>query len=428
MRLQHLTPASHPALSGANDGLSCSCLQGLHTITPFAAVLRYSAFMNCLSRLLPGLLLVPSLLLAEASVEPETLWQICPQTSSGFYQYSPPPVFADNQKEATRISAAEVESSANSISTFSGDVLIERDGLRLQADRIVYNKSAQTIDIDSKLHIDAQDLAFDAERGWLKLDTQDGVFDNAHYQLTTNQFQGSTPKLSTRSGDQTVLVDSLFSSCPPGEEDWYLRTSLLRLDHATDTGTAEHAVLWFKHIPLFYSPWLQFPLGDERRSGFLMPVFATSTARGFEFSIPWYWNIAPNQDALLTARHMNLRGTMLDTRYRYLLEGGKGEAQFDYLAEDDITEETRYRLKYNHHADINAHFSADLDINDVSDDTYFDDLENDTDLGSISHLQRKATLNYTDSVWHSNINIQSYETIDNTILLYDHPYKRLPGH
>ena len=382
--------------------------------------------MNCLSRLLPGLLLWPSLLLAEAPAEPETRWQICPQTSSGFYQYSPPPVFADDQKGATRISASEVESSASSISTFTGDVLIERDGLRLQANRVIYNKPEQTVTIDSKLHIDADNLAIDAERGWLDLESQSSVFDNAHYQLTVNQFQGSTPRLTTRSGDQTVLVDSLFSSCPPGQEDWYLQTSLLRLNHATDTGTAKHAVLWFKHIPLFYSPWLQFPLGDERRSGFLMPEIATSSSRGFEFSIPWYWNIAPNHDALFTARHMNLRGTMLDTRYRYLLEGGKGDVQFDYLAEDDITQETRYQLKYVHHADINSHLSADLDVNDVSDNAYFNDLENDADLGSISHLQRKATLNYTGSIWHADLNLQSYETIDPNITTNNYPYKRLP--
>ncbi|MDQ1363942.1 MAG: LPS-assembly protein [Pseudomonadota bacterium] len=382
--------------------------------------------MKFLSGILPGLLVWPCLLLAETAAGPDDRWQICPLSGSGFYQYSPPPVFADDQKDATRISATRVESSSTHLSTFSGNVLIERDGLRLQADHIIYNKPEQTVDIDSKLHIDAENLAVDADHGWLDLQNRGGIFDNAHYQMPASRFQGSTPRLTTRSGDETVLVNSLFSSCPPGQEDWYLQTSLLRLDHASDTGTASHAVLWFKHVPLFYSPWLQFPLGDERRSGFLMPGFATSGSRGFEISVPWYWNIAPNQDALFTARHMNLRGTLLNTDYRYLLRGGKGEAQFDYLPEDEQTLDSRYRLQYAHHADISQRLSADLDINDVSDDRYFDDLENDTDLGRISHLQRKATLNYTRDIWRADLNLQSYETIDPNITLDNYPYKRLP--
>lgn len=381
--------------------------------------------MKFLSGLLPGLLVWPCLLMAETTTAPNERWQSCPQTSGGFYQYSPPPVFDKGQKDATRISAAQVESTGG-ISTFSGDVLIERDGLRMQADHIIYNKLEQTVDIDSRLHIDAENLAFDADQGWLNLSTEGGIFDNAHYQIPESHFQGSTPTLTTRKGAETTLIDSLFSSCPPGQEDWYLQTSLLRLDHANQTGTATHAVLWFKHVPLFYSPWLQFPLGEERRSGFLMPGFATSGSRGFEITIPWYWNIAPNQDAVLTARHMNLRGTMLDTRYRYLLAGGSGEALFDYLPEDSLTLETRYRLQYQHHANINQNFSADLNINDVSDDTYFYDLESDTDLGSISHLERKATLNYSRNIWHADINIQSYETIDPNIAPDNYPYKRLP--
>lgn len=382
--------------------------------------------MKFLPGLLPGILLWPSLLLAETTAGLDDRWQICPPSSGGFYQYSPPPAFAEDQKDATRISATQVESSSNQISTFSGDVLIERDGLRLQADHIIYNKPEQSIDINSKLHIDAENLAIDADHGWLDLQTRGGIFDNAHYQMPANQFQGSTPRLTTRSGNETVLVDSLFSSCPPGDEDWYLQTSLLRLDHATDTGTASHAVLWFKHVPLFYSPWLQFPLGDERRSGFLMPGFATSSSRGFEISVPWYWNIAPNQDALFTARHMNFRGTLLNTDYRYLLRDGKGEVLFDYLPEDEQTLESRYRLQYTHHADISPHLSADFDINDVSDDDYFNDLEDDTDLGRVSHLQRKATMQYTRDIWNANVAIQSYETIDPNIALVDYPYKRLP--
>ncbi|HEX5636929.1 MAG TPA: hypothetical protein VFY78_07595, partial [Gammaproteobacteria bacterium] len=95
--------------------------------------------------------------MAETDTGQNERWLTCPPYSGGFYQHSPPPVFADDQKQATRISASQVESTGG-ISLFTGDVLIERDGLRLQAENIQYNKTQQTIDITSKLHIDAENL------------------------------------------------------------------------------------------------------------------------------------------------------------------------------------------------------------------------------------------------------------------------------
>lgn len=46
-------------------------------------------------------------------------------------------------------------------------------------------------------------------------------------------------------------------------------------------------------VPVFYSPYLQLPVGDKRRSGFLIPNAKYSTNNGFEFYLPYYWNIAP---------------------------------------------------------------------------------------------------------------------------------------
>ncbi len=53
-------------------------------------------------------------------------------------------------------------------------------------------------------------------------------------------------------------------------------------------------------VPIFYSPYLQLPVGDKRRSGFLIPNAKYTTKNYFEFYLPYYWNIAPNMDATIT--------------------------------------------------------------------------------------------------------------------------------
>ncbi|VFS66431.1 Organic solvent tolerance protein [Raoultella planticola] len=39
----------------------------------------------------------------------------------------------------------------------------------------------------------------------------------------------------------------------------------------------------------FIAPTWQLPVGDKRRSGFLIPNAKYSTKNGVEFSLPYYW-------------------------------------------------------------------------------------------------------------------------------------------
>ena len=47
-------------------------------------------------------------------------------------------------------------------------------------------------------------------------------------------------------------------------------------------GTAHNVVMRFKDVPIFYTPYMSFPLGDERKSGLLFPSFGHSRSNGWE--------------------------------------------------------------------------------------------------------------------------------------------------
>ena len=68
-----------------------------------------------------------------------------------------------------------------------------------------------------------------------------------------------------------LLRDATFSNCPWSRFDWFLRADTVTLDRETSQGRARDAVLRFKGTPLLYTPFLGFPLGDERQSGLLAP-------------------------------------------------------------------------------------------------------------------------------------------------------------
>ncbi|MCW8830782.1 MAG: LPS assembly protein LptD, partial [Gammaproteobacteria bacterium] len=140
----------------------------------------------------------------------------------------------------------------------------------------------------------------------------------------------------------------------------------------------------------------------------------------------WYWNIAPNHDAILAPHYMNRRGTQLDTQYRFLTENSHGQMDAAYLNEDKITDESRHQFQYQQHTRFTSNLNMDIDVKDVSDTEYFDDFSNNLSTSSTTHLNRDLKINYSRPYWHSHLLAQTYETLDTSIAITDRPYRRLP--
>lgn len=351
---------------------------------------------------------------------------LCPANSYSLVNYTPPPTFPPDSIEASDISAEQVQNMGKSVSTFSGNVLIERHQLRLMADKVVHNKNTQRLELSGNIHADTRNMALNANSGWLNLQTNESEFIDSLYYMPETKLTGKAPILSISEDKKTTLVNSQFSTCPPNKFDWHLDTSWLELDQASATGTAKHTVFWLKEVPIFYFPWIQFPLGDERRSGLLIPGIGTSSSRGLEFSVPWYWNIAANQDATITPTYMNKRGTMLATDYRYLTHSSNGELNFEYLNKDKELNEERYLVHFNNQSKITQNINFNLLVNDASDSDYLKDMGSGISIANTTHLEKNAKFNYIGGPWKAGLMAQTYQTIDQNIAINDRPYKRLP--
>src|SRR5690625_7619588 len=114
------------------------------------------------------------------------------------------------------------------------------------------------------------------------------------------------------------------------------------MNFAKGVGVARNARLEFKGLPILYSPWLSFPLDGRRKTGFLYPGFGYSTDNGLDLSLPWYWNIAPNQDATLTARWIERRGAMLGLQHRFMIARQRGVLNIVLLAHYSRAERCQY--------------------------------------------------------------------------------------
>jgi len=340
--------------------------------------------------------------------------------------FQPPPYFAEDIRDNIDISANKTLSGKDGSSTFEGDVVVERHELRIKADVARFDNTSREISVHGNVHLDTIAMSIDADSGRFFLDDNNTEFSNIRFFMPETRLRGHAEKVTAESNNSAVLSSSSITSCPPGDIDWLLTADTIDLDLQDEYGKARGVVLRFHKVPFLYTPYIEFPISDKRRSGLLTPSFATSSSRGFELVVPWYWNIAPNQDATIAPHYMRRRGLQLDTQYRFLTKTTDGTLDVNYLNEDRITLEERYSLKYLQHTRFTDNIRLKVDYKDVSDDEYLQDFSSSLLGTSTTHLSQNADLVASFTNWHMRALLQTYETLDPTIAESARPYRMLP--
>jgi LPS-assembly protein len=361
---------------------------------------------------------------------------MCPEKYETSIIHTAPREFAEEERDNTEISADFTETTRDGSTSFDGNIVIERHLLRVTADHANYNKQDDEITLSGNVYIDTPRMSLNADSGTVSTNSEDsskgtqGKFDNIVFYIADSNMNGKAESiLSGEHTDKTkhsILRNASITSCNLAGPDWLISASQIELDHDDEYGSAEDVVIRFKDVPFMYVPYMEFPTSDKRRSGFLFPQFGTASSRGLELGVPWYWNIAENQDAVLTPTYMEKRGLELGGQYRYLTESTTGELKGVYLHDDDITMEDRYHYRYMQNSQIIQNLSFSADIQDISDSEYFNDFANNLGTTSLTHLDRHATLRYDLSNWHMKAMVQDIKTIDDNAPLDTRPYERLP--
>ncbi len=262
-----------------------------------------------------------------------------------------------------------------------------------------------------------------------KRDTETGFFTGPRFFIGENGARGSAKELRFAGPERYEVTDASYTTCVAPRDDWYVRMDELEVDKTRMVGTGHNATLYFLGAPVAYSPWLEFPLSNERKSGFLTPILGSTGIRGLEVAVPYYFNLAPNYDATLMPRLMTKRGLQIDAQGRYLTESFQGEADAQYLHDDRITGTNRYLLSWKHGQNIAAvpGLNAYWNLNKVSDATYFADLSDRVALTSQSTLTREGGVAWTRGPLSVLARAQAFQTLqDPTAPPATPPYNRLP--
>ena len=308
----------------------------------------------------------------------------------------------------------------------AGNATLHKGGQSIRADRLSYSQDSQDIDAQGSVVLEQNGSTMSGSHLKLNLDTSIGIMEQPQFYLKENDARGSADVLHFQDKQHFTLDGATYTTCPADNHDWLLKMSGLEIDRDRQIGTAHHTWVMFMGVPILYSPWMDFPLNNQRKSGFLAPIFGSTVKGGSELTLPYYWNIAANRDATIAPRIMLKRGLMLNNEFRYMEAGYGGEVQVDVLSHDALANRSRSRFALKHSQALTGGLNGYVNFNRVSDDAYFRDLADTVNATSQANLMREGVLGYNASWWTAAARVQHFQTLQDPAAPIIEPYARLP--
>lgn len=310
---------------------------------------------------------------------------------------------------------------------FNGNVNIHQGNSTLTAKQVELNQTEEagqapvrTVTATGDVHYGDNQIKLQGPKAWSNLNTKDTDVYQGDYQMVGRQGRGDADKMKMRGENRyTILENGSFTSCLPGDDSWTVVGSEVIHDREEQVAEIWNARFKIAGVPVFYSPYLQLPVGDKRRSGFLIPNAKYGSNNGFQFVLPYYWNIAPNFDATITPNYMSKRGLQWQTEFRYLTQPGLGTVALDWLPNDHEygkgnTDDTRWLLYWNHNGVMDQVWRFNVDYTKVSDSRYFTDLDSKYGSTTDGYATQKFSLAYATENWDATISSKQFQIYDDT--------------
>lgn len=308
------------------------------------------------------------------------------------------------------INARSLSAQPNQVS-YQDDVILTQGDKLLSADNLTYLINEETASGEGNVNFVNGTMTLHSESIEAQLKSQQNRIYQAQYQFHGRAGRGHADLIYDNGKDVYQLENSTYTACPPEDTTWSLESSTLNIDNEEGVGSAYNAVLKIKDVPVFYLPYVSYPLTDKRKTGLLFPRFKFSGTNGFTASQPLYINISAEMDATITPTYMQDRGTSLATEFRYLSDIGSGKMQVEYLTDDKIREEDRYLYHWEHDVEFAKNWRFSADYTRVSDDFYFSDIDTSYGSRSDNQLLQTAKLNYQESLWSSELEVRDFQIL-----------------
>lgn len=217
-------------------------------------------------------------------------------------QQATKPRLAPKPKEGVDFQAPVIEfnKEANQI-VGKGGIILSEGGVQVQADEGTYNTQTKQGDVSGNVLVTTSSGVLSAERATLNVEGETGEFSGLEFDVEEGGYRVSSDKARKVSEFEFELEDSGMTTCrcPDGAKPWEIRSSTCNI---TQEGYAHSygSSVYFEGLPILYSPYLVFPVKNERASGLLPAQFGVNSRDGFQYVQPIFLSVDESTGFTLT--------------------------------------------------------------------------------------------------------------------------------
>ena len=295
---------------------------------------------------------------------------------------------------APSLVADSISITDNNLIVAHGSVRVFSEGTRMQAERVVYDKSKDQLTIDDDILITFLDgTIITATQATLDPKLENGILQDARFVLGQH-LQMAAQQIQRRNGNSSLMYQVAATSCQVCNGQtalWEIRAKSVVHDEIEHQLYFESVQFRIKGMPLAYIPRLRLPDPSlKRATGFLIPRVKTTDRLSSGLKIPYFIRIDDYRDLTLTP-YLSSRTRTLEYRYRQAFVDGDVSVK-GALSDDDLESAKRAYLFADGSFSIAAQTQLDFDIEMVSDPAYLLDYgysEKDRLDSAISLVQVK---------------------------------------
>jgi LPS-assembly protein len=293
----------------------------------------------------------------------------------------------------------------------TGNVEITRGRSRLMADRIEINReTGDAVAQGRVVFYDGEDQ-LTGRRVDYNVRTGTGVVYEAEGKVPP--YYRIAGERMDRLGESVYRVErGVFTTCQDDPPTWSFKFGSATAD-LEDFVYGTNASFWVKNVPLIpFVPFFAAAIRRERQTGFLFPKVGTSSDKGFQTEIPFFWAISDSADLTFAPIVYTKRGVGFSADHRYAISTQQGGSTSGFLLQETERNGATAGLgSIKHDWEIGPGLSFKADVNAVTGDRVLEEYGNRLQQRSSQRVESNVFLTRTWESWNFVANAFSYQDL-----------------
>ncbi|MCJ7565684.1 MAG: LPS assembly protein LptD [Candidatus Aminicenantes bacterium] len=295
----------------------------------------------------------------------------------------------------------------------SGEVELYYKQIKLFADRVEVDTKTKDALATGHVSLELPEEVVNCEKMSFNLDTHQGKLDQVLGRIQPSVLYEAA-SIERKADNLYSLEKANFTSCTQPTPRWKFSFSKADLKKG-DYIEMRNAVFSIKKIPIFYWPYMRYPLDRQRATGFLMPQIGYSQIKGFSYSQGFYWAMARNMDATFSLDYYSAKGVGAGTEFRYIFNGGTGGDLHLYYfmfksQPGQIKPENAYIIRWNHNQPLPGGFSLVANLDYQSSFQFLREFDNNLMRALVFNRSSQVYLSKSWSSYSFSIRAAQFET------------------